>query len=63
LQSDAALPAMMVDSRPQHFAAQPADAQQVPASFEQNRKTEKVKREVFRALRSTTEDQAERSLV
>jgi hypothetical protein len=63
LQSDAALPAMMVDSRPQHFAAQPAAAQQLPASFDQNRKKEKVKREVFRALRSTTEDQAERSLV
>jgi hypothetical protein len=99
LQSDATLPAMMVDSRPQHFAARPADVhpdfqyaaldtaacaaflkesrmkcfearrctgnpgQQVPASFERNRKKEKVKREVFRALRSTTEDQAERSLV
>ena len=63
LQSDAALPAMMVDSRPQHFAARPADAQQLPASFERSGKKEKVKREVFRALRSTTEDQAERSLV
>jgi hypothetical protein len=63
LQSDAALPAMMVDSRPQHFAARPAEAQPVPASFERSGKKEKVKREVFRALRSTTEDQAERSLV
>ncbi len=36
--------------------------QQVPASFDRGKK-EKVKREVFRALRSTTEDQAERSLV
>ena len=63
LGSDAALPAMMVDSRPQHFAARPADAQQLPASFERSRKKQKVKREVFRALRSTTEDQAERSLV
>ena len=63
LQSDAALPAMMVDSRPQHFAARPAEVQQVPASFERSEKKQKVKREVFRALRSTTEDQAERSLV
>jgi hypothetical protein len=63
LQSDAALPAMMVDSRPQHFAARPAEVQQLPASFERGGKKEKVKREVFRALRSTTEDQAERSLV
>ena len=36
---------------------------QVPASFDRSGKKEKVKREVFRALRSTTEDQAERSLV
>jgi hypothetical protein len=63
LRSDAALPAMMVDSRPQHFAARPPAAQQVPASFERSGKKQKVKREVFRALRSTTEDQAERSLV
>jgi Putative zinc-finger len=63
LQSDAALPAMMVDSRPQHFAARPAEVLQLPASFERGGKKEKVKREVFRALRSTTEDQAERSLV
>jgi hypothetical protein len=64
LQSDAALPAMMVrDVQPQHFAARPSEAQQVPASFDRTGKKEKVKREVFRALRSTTEDQAERSLV
>ena len=37
--------------------------QQVPARFDRSGKKEKVKREVFRALRSTTEDQAERSLV
>jgi hypothetical protein len=35
----------------------------LPASFDRHGKREKVKREVFRALRSTTEDQAERSLV
>lgn len=37
--------------------------QQVPAGFDRSGKKEKVKKEVFRALRSTTEDQAERSLV
>jgi hypothetical protein len=37
--------------------------QQLPASFDRSGKKGKVKREVFRALRSTTEDQAERSLV
>ncbi len=63
LKSDAALPALMVNSRPQHFAARPAEVQPLPASFERSEKKEKVKREVFRALRSTTEDQAERSLV
>ncbi len=62
LQGDGALPAEMVDSRPQHFSA-PQAAQQVPAGFDRSGKKEKVKREVFRALRSTTEDQAERSLV
>jgi hypothetical protein len=34
-----------------------------PASFDRDRGTPKVKREVFRAFRSMTEDQAERSLV
>ncbi len=37
--------------------------QPLPASFDRGGRKEKVKREVFRALRSTTEDQAERSLV
>ena len=36
---------------------------QLPASFDRSGGRKKVKREVFRALRSTTEDQAERSLV
>jgi hypothetical protein len=64
LQNDAALPAMMVhDVQPQRFAARPAEMEPVPASFDRSGKKEKVKREVFRALRSTTEDQAERSLV
>jgi hypothetical protein len=66
LQDDATLSARMVDSRPQHLSARPAQqvpAQQVPASFDRSGKREKVKREVFRALRSSTEDQAERSLV
>ncbi len=61
LQSDATLPAMMAESR--HFSAGPTDVQQLPASFDRSGKKVKVKREVFRALRSTTEDQAERSLV
>jgi hypothetical protein len=74
LQDDATLSAMMVDS--QHLSARPAGphpnfryarpdtaACAVPASFDRSGKREKVKREVFRALRSTTEDQAERSLV
>src|ERR1700722_16879127 len=61
LNGDAAQPSEMVDSRPQHFSA--PLAQQVPASFDRSGKKERVKREVFRALRSTTEDQAERSLV
>jgi len=63
LENDTARPAMMVHAQPQHFSARPADAQQLPASFDRSRKREKVKREVFRALRSSTEDQAERSLV
>jgi hypothetical protein len=63
LQSDTALPAMMVHAQPQPFAASQTDVMQVPASFDRSGKKEKVKKEVFRALRSTTEDQAERSLV
>jgi hypothetical protein len=38
-------------------------AEPLPASFDRIRSNQKVKREVFRALRSMTEDQAERSLV
>jgi hypothetical protein len=63
LENDTAPPAMMVHAQPQRFSARPAGVQQVPASFDHSGKREKVKREVFRALRSTTEDQAERSLV
>jgi hypothetical protein len=64
LNGDAALPAMVVhDVQPRGFTAHRGDAQQLPASFDRSGKKEKVKREVFRALRSTTEDQAERSLV
>jgi hypothetical protein len=54
LQRDGAPPATMVNFRPQRFSA---------PSFDRSEKREKVKREVFRALRSTTEDQAKRSLV
>jgi hypothetical protein len=63
LQSNTTLPAMMVHAQPQPFSASQTDAQQLPTSFDRSGKREKVKREVFRALRSTTEDQAERSLV
>jgi hypothetical protein len=63
LRGDSAPPAEMVDSRSPRFSPRPPEAQQVPASFDRSEKKEKVKREVFRALRSTTEDQAERSLV
>jgi hypothetical protein len=63
LQDDATLSAMMVHTQPQPLSARPADTRQVPASFDRSGKREKVKREVFRALRSSTEDQAERSLV
>jgi hypothetical protein len=62
LQGDAAVPTMMVHARPQCLPLRQADAQQVPASFDRSGTKEKVKREVFRALRSTTEDQAERGL-
>jgi len=54
------------ESRRKCFAARSCTGnpgQQLPASFDRRGKKEKVKREVFRALRSTTEDQAERSLV
>jgi Putative zinc-finger len=54
LQGDAALPATMVNYRRQRFSA---------PSFDRSGKIKKVKREVFRAMRSTTEDQAKRSLV
>jgi hypothetical protein len=66
LNSDTALPAMLVhETHPQRFPAPQPDApgQPLPASFDRSGKKEKVNREVFRALRSTTEDQAERSLV
>jgi hypothetical protein len=63
LNGDSAVPSMMVQAGPQTFSAPRADAQQVPASFDRGGRRGKIKREVFRALRSTTEDQAERSLV
>jgi hypothetical protein len=62
LRSDTALPAMLVNSRPEHSARE-TDAQPLPASFDPGEKKEQVKREVFSYRRSTTEDQAERSLV
>jgi hypothetical protein len=96
LKDDAAVPTMMVDSRPQSLPARQANpdfpyaerkttacaaffkesrmkgfavtsstgnpGEQVPASFDPGGKKLKVKKEVFRALRSTTEDQAERSV-
>jgi hypothetical protein len=63
LRGDATLPAEMVDFEPQRFSARQIETQHVTASFDRSGKKEKVKKEVFRALRSTTEDQAERSLV
>jgi hypothetical protein len=60
------LPTSMVHARPQHLFPPQADAErpiQVPASFDRAGRRGKVEREVFRALRSTTEDQAERGLV
>jgi hypothetical protein len=54
LHGDSELPATMVNFRPQRFSA---------SSFDRSAKRQKVKREVFRAMRSTTEDQAKRSLV
>jgi hypothetical protein len=63
LKGDAAMPEMMVDSRLQHPLGRTANnTQQVPASFDRSERRGKVKKEVFRALRSTTEDQAERGL-
>jgi hypothetical protein len=62
----AACAAFSKESRMKCFEARSCTGnpgQQVPASFDRSGKKEKVKREVFRALRSTTEDQAERSLV
>ena len=61
LKSDPALPAMMVHAGRKPSRRRPT-GQQVPGQLDRGKK-EKVKREVFRALRSTTEDQAERSLV
>ena len=54
-------PAEMVHVAPPQASSQ--GPVEVPASFDRTGGREKVKREVFRALRSTTEDQAERSLV
>jgi hypothetical protein len=61
LRGHESLPASMVHARPQHLLPPPAVP--VPASFDGAGRRGKVAREVFRALRSTTEDQAERGLV
>jgi hypothetical protein len=66
LSGDAALPAMMVHAVPQRFYLAPAGIERpaaMPARFERAGTRRKVQREVFRALLSPTEDQAERSLV
>ncbi len=66
LKQDSDLPAVMAHSTPRRFylpPASPGEATQVPASFDRAGTKGKCEREVFRALRSTTEDQAERSLV
>jgi hypothetical protein len=66
LKSDTVPPAMMVHAQPPRFYTSPAGQEgplQVPASFDRKTRKGKVVREVFRALRPTTEDQAERSLV
>jgi Putative zinc-finger len=60
LSGDPSSPTMMVQAVPQADAERPT---RVPASFDRAGRKGKVEREVFRALRSTTEDQAERSLV
>jgi hypothetical protein len=66
LNGDAALPAMMVHAVPQSFylpQAGIAPPAEVPARSDHAGTRRKVQREVFRALLSPTEDQAERSLV
>ncbi len=66
LKGDAAPPAMMVHTQPRRLYTSPAGQEgplQVPASFDRKTRAGKVVREVFRALRPMTEDQAERSLV
>jgi hypothetical protein len=66
LKGDAVPPAMMVHTLPQPLYTPRADRErllEMPASFDRKSGTGKVVREVFRARRSTTEDQAERSLV
>jgi Putative zinc-finger len=66
LKGDSLPPAEMVHALPQSMyppQALRAAPLQVPASFDRTGGRKTVKREVFRALRSTTEDQAERSLV
>jgi Putative zinc-finger len=62
LRGEMSLPATIVQAAPPPGAAlrQPM---QVPADFDPAGRKEKIVREVFRASRSTTEDQAERSLV
>jgi Putative zinc-finger len=60
-------PSSTVPSKPPVLKGSPLEREQQPvvpmaASFDRAGRT-KVRREVFRALRSTTEDQAERSLV
>jgi len=66
LNGDAVLPAMMVHAVPQCLYLLPAGIErpaEVPTRFDRAASRGKVQREVFRALLSPTEDQAERSLV
>jgi hypothetical protein len=66
LKRDPLMPAEMVHAAPQRFLAPQAGNAfplPVPARFDPASSRGKIKREVFRALHSTTEDQAERSLV
>jgi hypothetical protein len=66
LKQDSDRPAVMAHNAPRRFYLPQASregATQVPASFDRAGNKGKCAREVFRALRLTTEDQAERSLV
>jgi hypothetical protein len=66
MQGDAALPAMLVRATPQRFRVPQTGRElprEIPASFDRGVRKARCNREVFRVLRSTTEDQAERSLV